>query len=193
VHLPEHLFASYLLPWRLALERRDRVIVALAGLAPDVDAPILILWGGKQAFIDYHHAWTHHFFGAAMAAGVAFALGKRRAVVAACAAAAWLLHLFCDMAGAGERFPDTGEFAYPLPLLWPFSTRPFDPFPWSWPLASWQNAAFMAALLLLMGRMAVVEGRTVLEVLSVRLDRAVVTAVRGRFGGKPAPDPGAAP
>jgi hypothetical protein len=180
VHLTQHLFTSWLLPWTALAERRDRVIVAVAGIAPDVDAPILLLWGGKRAFVDHHHEWTHHLAGAVVAAAAGFALGRSRARTAALAAAAWLLHLLLDLAGAGERFED-GTFAYPLPLLWPFSTREFDPFPFAWPLASWQNATVMAALLVLAGRMGVVHGRTVLELISPRADAAVVAALRGRF------------
>ena len=180
MHLTQHLFLSYLLPWRAAPERRDRAIVALAGIAPDVDAPVLLLMG-KEAFVEHHHDWTHHLAGAALAAAAGLAFGKRRATAAAFAAAAWCGHLLLDMVGAGDRNP--GEpYQYPLPLLCPFSNRPFDPLPFSWPLASWQNAVVMAVATALMARLAVVEGRTVLEVFSLRADRAVVTAIRGRFG-----------
>jgi len=181
VHLTQHLFLSYLIPWRMRLGRRDRVIVALAGIAPDIDAPILLAFG-KQAFVEHHHEFTHHLAGAALAAAAGWAFGRRRAAAASLAAAAWCGHLLLDMVGAGERLPD-GTFAYPLPLLWPFSARPFDPFPFAWPLASWQNAAVMAAAIALVARLAVVEGRTVLEVFSLRLDAAVVRALRARFGG----------
>jgi inner membrane protein len=182
MHLTQHLFLSYALPWRAALERRDRGIIALAGLAPDVDAPILLAMG-KEAFVEHHHDWTHHLAGAALAAAAGLLWGgRRRAVTAALAAAAWGGHIVLDMLGGGDRHP--GEpYAYPVPLLWPFSDRPFDPFPFSWPLASWQNATVMAVAMALMIRLAVVEGRTVLEVFSTRLDGAVVAAIRRRFGG----------
>jgi hypothetical protein len=182
MHLTQHLFASWLLPWTALAERRDRILVAAAGIAPDVDAPVLLLWGGKRAFVEHHHEFTHHVAGAALAAAAGFALGRSRGRTAAFAAGAWLLHLFLDMAGAGERFED-GSFAYPLPLLRPFSARGTDPFPWSWPLASWQNALFLACLLVLVGRMGVVHGRTVVEVLSPRADAGVVAALRRRWGG----------
>ena len=180
MHLTQHLFLSYLLPWRIPLARRDRIVATLAGLAPDADAPILLAMG-RDAFVDLHHDFTHHLAGAALAAAAGWWFGRRRAATAALAAAAWCGHLLLDMAGAGDRRP--GEpFAYPLPLLWPFSDRPFDPFPFAWPLASWQNGVVMAAAILLMARLAVVEGRTVLEVFSLRLDAAVVRALRARFG-----------
>jgi hypothetical protein len=180
MHLPEHLFLSYLLPWRTPLERRDRVIIALAGLAPDVDAPILLAMG-HDAFVEYHHDWTHHLAGAALAAAAGWVFGRRKAAAAGLAAAAWCGHLLLDMLGGGERYED-GTFAYPLPLLWPFSTREFDPFPFSWPLASWQNGVVMVLAIYFMVRLALVEGRTVVEVFSLRADRAVVDAIRRRFG-----------
>lgn len=180
MHLTQHLFLSYLIPGQGGLERRDRVIITLAGLAPDIDAPILLAFG-KDAFIEHHHDYTHFLAGAALAAAAGWFLGRRRAAAASLAAVAWCGHLLLDMIGAGDRNP--GEpYAYPLPLLWPFSDRPFDPFPFSWTLASWQNATVMAIAILFMARLAVVEGRTVLEVFSLRLDAAVVKALRARFG-----------
>lgn len=181
MHLTQHLFISYLMPGQGRFERRDRILVTLAGIAPDVDAPILLAFG-KDAFIQYHHDFTHHLLGAALAAAAAWFLGRKRAAVAALAAAAWCGHLLLDMIGAGERELEAPfAYAYPLPLLWPFSDRPFDPFSFSWTLASWQNAVVMAAAILLMARLAVVEGRTVLEVFSLRLDAAVVKTLRARF------------
>lgn len=191
MHLTQHLFLSYLLPWRMRLERRDRVLVTLAGLAPDVDAPVLLALG-RDAFVEHHHDFTHHLAGAVVAAGAAFLLGRRKRAVAALAAAAWCGHLFLDMVGAGDRHP--GEpFAYTLPLLRPFSARAFEPFPFAWPLASWQNGVVMAGAVVLMVRLALVEGRTVLEAFSPHADRAVVTALRRRFGAesrdRPPPGP----
>jgi inner membrane protein len=184
VQIHSHFFWSWLLPWSALAERRDRVIVALAGIAPDVDG--LTLLAGREAFIEYHHKYTHHFAGAALVAAAALIWGRRRLATAGFAVAAWGLHLFLDMAGAGERHED-GTFAYPLPLLWPFSDRPFDPFPWSWPLASWQNLVAMGLALALILRMAVVRGRTPIEVFSARADGAVVTALRRRIGRESGP------
>ncbi len=181
MHLTQHLLVGYLLPWGALRERRDRVIVALAGLAPDVDAPLLLAMG-RDAFIAHHHRWTHHLAGAALAAAAGAALGRSRGRTAAFAAAAWLAHLLCDLIGGGDRHP--GEpFAYPLPLLWPFSTRPFDPFPWAWSLASWQNAVVAAVLLAVSVPLALRHGRTVVELFSPRADGAVVEALRRRFRG----------
>ena len=182
VQFHTHFFLGWLLPWRALDSRRDRVIVTLAGVAPDIDG--IALLGGKEAFAKYHHVYTHHLAGALLAAAAGFAWGRRRWATAGFAAGAWLLHLFCDLVGAGERYED-GTYAYPLPLLFPFSSRPFDPFPWSWNLASWQNLLVMAAALLLAGRMALREGRTPVEVLSLRADRTVVAVLRKWCGVVP--------
>ena len=182
MHLTSHLFLSYLIPWRTKLERRDRVIISLAGLAPDVDAPILLLMG-KEAFVEYHHDYTHHLAGAVVVLAAGLAFGRRKAAAAGFAVAAWCGHMLLDMLGGGDRHP--GEpFAYPVPLLWPFSDRPFDPFPFSWSLASWQNGLVMVFAMALMVRIALVEGRTVVEVFSLRADRVVVDVIRKRIGGE---------
>ena len=183
MHLTEHLFLSWLLPWRALPERRDRILVALAGIAPDIDAPILFVMGGKQAFIEYHHRYTHHFAGAALAAGAGLAFGKSRWKAAGFATLAWCGHLLLDLVGAGELNED-GTCAYPLPLLWPFSARPFDTFPFAWPLASWQNAVVMVFAMALMVVTALRANRTVVEVVSLRADGAVVGVLRKWFGGK---------
>jgi hypothetical protein len=190
VHLAQHLLASWLLGGGLGT-RRERVVVALAGVAPDIDAPILLaplLWGGgRDAFVEYHHDYTHHLAGAALAAAAGWwaaggFAGARRAATAGLAAAAWCGHLLLDMIGAGDRHP--GEpFAYTLPLPWPFSGREFEPFAWAWPLASWQNAAVMAGLLAVAVAVAVRRGRSAVEIVSARGDAAVVAALRARFGG----------
>src|SRR5262249_21712754 len=151
-------------PWRALEERRDRVIVAIAGIAPDVDG-VTLLWG-KDAFMRYHHVFTHHLAGALLAAAAGFALGRRRAATAPLAAPAWCGHRLCDLIGAGARNAD-GTCAYPLPLLFPFSSRSFDPFPWSWNLVSWQNAVIVVVALVLAGRLALTNGRTPVEVISV--------------------------
>jgi len=191
VQLHTHFFLSWLLPWTALRERRDRVIVALAGIAPDVDGPILLAMG-HDSFVEHHHDYTHHLAGATLAAAAGLALGRSRWRTAGFAALAWCGHLLFDMIGAGDRHP--GEpFAYTVPLLWPFSDRPFDPFPFAWPLDSWQSVAVMGAALALVVRMALVEGRTPVEVISVRADRAVVTALRRRLGRESKPDAPAAP
>ncbi|MHC4821101.1 MAG: metal-dependent hydrolase [Planctomycetota bacterium] len=189
MHLQQHLFLSYLLPGTSLRERRDRVIVTLAGLGPDVDAPILLAMG-EDAFVKYHHDWTHHLAGAFAAFGLALLFGKKRWACAGWAAAAWCLHLLLDMIGAGDRSPGH-PFEYRLPLFWPFGGREFEPFAFAWPLNSWQNAAIMVAAIVAMGWMGVRHRRTVLEVLSPRADRAVVTVLLRRFG-RSAPDSGTA-
>jgi len=181
MHLTQHLFLSYALPWRIRLEKRDRVLIALAGVAPDIDG--LLLVGGERLFIEYHHDYTHHLLGAVLVAGAAYALGRRRGTAAALAAAAWLGHLLLDLVGAADRVSPEHPAAYPLPLLWPFSDRPFEPFAFGWTLASWQNAVVMAGAVALMARLAVVEGRTVVEVFSARADAIVVAVLRRRLGG----------
>jgi membrane-bound metal-dependent hydrolase YbcI (DUF457 family) len=180
MHLTQHLVLSHLIGVGALDARRDRIFVAIAGIAPDIDAPILLAFG-KDAFIEYHHDWTHHIAGAFLVAVVAAMVAKQRGRTAVLATIAWGGHLLCDMIGAGDRHP--GEpFAYTVPLLWPFSDRPFEPFAWSWPLASWQNGVVMALLLATAAWAGARTGRTPVEILSVKADQSVVEVLRRRLG-----------
>ncbi len=164
---------SWLLAQGLA-QRRDRLLVTAAGLIPDLDG--LTLLAGEDAYGRWHHLVTH-----GLAAGVGTALavaaaGKQRARAALLAFAAFHLHLLCDLAGSGA--------GWPIYYWGPFDEHGFG---WAgaWELASWQNSVIgLAATLACLG-CALVLGRTVVEVFSVRGDAAVVATLRRRFGLAP--------
>jgi inner membrane protein len=110
--------------WTKPDEHRDRAIVALAGVAPDLDGlgiiPELLtrntdyplLW-----FSEYHHVLGHNIGFALVVGALAFAFSTRRTMSAALAFLSFHLHLLCDVLGA--RGPD-GE-QWPIPYLAPFS------------------------------------------------------------------------
>ncbi|HVE86242.1 MAG TPA: metal-dependent hydrolase [Myxococcales bacterium] len=162
------------LSWLLAQglpARRDRILVTVAGLAPDLDG--LSLLGGLDAYGRWHHLLFHGALGAAVTAAACAAFARSRGAVAALALAAFHLHLGCDLLGSGPGWP-----------LWYF--WPFDRTEWfwdgQWDLASWQNSAIGLCATLLCLLSALVVRRTAVEVLSPRADAAVTAAVRRRFG-----------
>ncbi|MEW5741077.1 MAG: metal-dependent hydrolase [Myxococcota bacterium] len=163
-----HAELSWLTAQPLAT-RRDRLLVTLAGLAPDLDG--LTLLAGEDAYGRWHHVLTHGIVAAvAVTAGcAAFAVERRR--VAALAFGAFHLHLLCDLAGSGP--------GWPLYYLWPFSRVEWM---WDgqWDLASWQNTTIGLAVTLAVLGCAVWFGRTVVELVSLKADAAVVAAVRRR-------------
>ncbi|MGE0707435.1 MAG: metal-dependent hydrolase [Planctomycetota bacterium] len=199
----------FLVSWAVAeatpgTTRRERVLIALGGIIPDVDGlgavPDVVtrLAGGEPT--RYFHAYHHHlhtaFWAAACTAG-AFALAslgsgrespwRRRALVAALVCLTFHLHLVCDLIGA--KGPDGNQWSIPYWLSLAEALRP-DPPGWSppgwvwsgqWPLNDWKNMLLTGALLLGSGVLAVLRGYSFLEVLSRRLDAVVVTTLRRRF------------
>lgn len=104
-----HFLAAFALSWTLASRARDRALIVLAGVLPDIDgAPILF---DKALYGQVHHTIGHSYvFGLplAIAAG-ALACEKRR--TAALAFAAFTLHLAADIAGTN----------WPVQALYPLS------------------------------------------------------------------------
>ena len=102
MHVPTHLAISWLVGHRLG-ERRDRRLVAWAGVAPDLDA--LSLLAGAQSFSKYHHNITHGILGAVVMTLLFTAFAKDKLKVAVLALLTYHLHLFCDLIGAGRDWP----------------------------------------------------------------------------------------
>lgn len=165
-----HAELSWLAGVRLT-ERRDRVLVMLAGVVPDVDG--LSLLGGIEAYAKWHHVLTHGLVAAVVVALSFGALARRRLVVGALSFGAFHLHLLCDLAGSGPGWPIT--------YLAPFS-RAETMWSGQWNLASWQNSVIGLAATLLVLACALPFGRTLVEVFSVKVDSKVVAALRARFG-----------
>ncbi len=179
-----------LLSWLLAnapgIDRRGRIAITLAGLAPDLDGfgyPFEALTRDSahpiEWFHRFHHHLTHNLLACVAIAGCAWMFGGRTWRVAALALAAALGHLACDLIGA--RGPDGNQ--WPIPFLQPFSDLGWS---WSgqWGLSSWQNAAITIAALLAAAALAVRRGISPVELVSPRADACVVEALRARFGGK---------
>ncbi|MFO0597307.1 MAG: hypothetical protein U0228_18480 [Myxococcaceae bacterium] len=151
-------------------DRRDRLLVTLAGVLPDLDG--LTLLAGEEAYGRWHHLVTHGALSSLLICGVLAAFGKRRAVVFGLGLAMFHLHLLCDLAGSGP--------GWPIFYLWPFSRAELM---WSgqWDLASWQNSLVGLGATLAVLWCAVPLGRTAVELFSLKTDAKVVAALRARF------------
>ena len=151
-------------------ERRDRILVTCAGLAPDLDG--LTLLAGEAAYIRYHHVIFHGYVGAIVTAVACAALARQRLRVAALSLFTFHLHLLCDLAGSGP--------GWPIYYYWPTSMREWF---WQgqWNLASWQNAVIGLITTLLCLACALRFRRTFVEVFSARWDAEVTRTLRRRF------------
>ncbi len=164
-----HLELSWLCAQPLA-RRRDRILVSVAGVLPDLDG--LTILGGLDAYGRWHHRLTHGY-PAAIATGVlCAALSQDRVRTTLLGLFTFHLHLFCDLLGSGP--------GWPILYFWPTGHTEWY---WAgqWDLGSWQNGLIGMAATALCLAGALWWGRTVVEVFSLRGDAAVVQALRARF------------
>jgi inner membrane protein len=176
----------FLTGWAFAncasLDRRDRTLVTLACVVPDVDGlgiiPELLtrntthplLW-----FSLYHHS-LHSLTFALVVAAASIALARQKWKTGLLALVSFHLHLFEDL--LGSRGPD-GD-AWPIPYLKPFSQIELT---WQgqWQLNAWPNVAITVALVTTTFWLAWWRGFSPLEMISEKADSAFVSALRRRF------------
>jgi membrane-bound metal-dependent hydrolase YbcI (DUF457 family) len=165
------------------LERRDRALVTLACVVPDVDGlgiiPELLTRNSTHPllwFTLYHHS-LHNLAFALVIAAIAFVLAKNKWITALLAFFSFHLHLFEDV--LGSRGPD--GYQWPVPYLAPFSSWLQLSWGGQWGLNAWQNVAITVALLLVTLWLAWRRGFSPLEIISARADAAFVHALRQRF------------
>jgi len=155
-------------------ERRDRILVMAAGLAPDLDG--LSLLGGQLAYEDYHHILFHNYGGAILTTVVCTLLARKKWAVGLLALFAFHLHIVCDLMGSGREWP--------IFYFWPTSHVAWS-WKYVWELASWQNSVIGFFVTIACLACALRWRRTFVEVFSTRVDGHVVATVRNRILGAP--------
>jgi|GEM_PF-1903644 LexA-binding, inner membrane-associated putative hydrolase len=170
IHIPTHLMLSWVVGHRLTA-RRDRALVAWAGLAPDLDGLSLI--AGADAYGRWHHVLTHGLVAALLVGTLLSWGGKDRLKVWWLSLCAFHLHLLCDLLGSGT--------SWPMQYLWPLSET-FYGIAYGWEFDSWQNFAVAITALILCGHIAIRRGYSFAEAFLPRAaDVAIVAALRQRF------------
>ena len=178
----------FLVGWTVAsaaeLNRRERMMVAVAGIIPDADglglvAEILTRNSGHPLnwWTDYHHILGHNLGFALLVSALAAAFARRRAVTAFLVGISFHLHLVGDLVGA--RGPDGDQ--WPIPYLLPFSHAWNLSWDGQWALNAWPNLVLTALLLALALRLAWKRGYSPLEMIATKLDQGFVKALRSRF------------
>jgi inner membrane protein len=170
MHIPTHLMLSWVVGHRLQ-ERRDRRLVAWAGVAADFDG--LSILAGLDSYGRWHHTLTHGFLAGLIITGFCTYCAKDRPRVWCLGLAAFHLHLLCDWLGSG--------IDWPIQYFWPVSDI-FYSTPYGWELDGWQNWLVTVVLLFICARLAITSGRSLAETfLPATADAAVVAALRQRF------------
>jgi len=167
------------------LERRDRAIVVVSAIAPDLDGfgmlPELLTRHSRAPLFwwtDYHHVLAHNLLFAIIAGaiGALVAGARNRLRVALLAFAAVHVHLLEDL--AGSRGPD--GYQWPIPYLSPFSDSFLLTWDGQWALNAWQNVAVTIVLLMATFVLAWSRGYSPVGLFSTRADAAFVDALRSR-------------
>lgn len=169
---------------RFQASRRDKALVVLAGLAPDLDGLGILVDFATRAlglpetdyYQSFHRMYGHGLPAAAVIAAVASSLGVRRFWVAFWAFVSVHLHFLCDVLGSRGT---TAEDIWGIYYFAPFTTA--YEYSWSgqWPLVGWQNMAISAVLLGIVMMRATTMGYSPVGLLSERADAVFVATLRG--------------
>lgn len=107
-----HFLISWSAGSAFALDKRDRMLVTLAGTIPDIDG-IGLLWdlstshasgGALVCWSRFHHVVGHNITFCLAIIFCAYSLASRRVMACAAVFLAFHLHLLCDL--AGSKGPD---------------------------------------------------------------------------------------
>jgi hypothetical protein len=181
--------SHFLMSWTVAnaasITRRDRILVTLSGVAPDIDGagivaqlltddtPTPLFWYG-----DFHHVLGHNAGFALLLVAAVVLMANRRWMTGFLALLAFHLHLLGDL--LGSRGPD--GYQWPIPYLLPFSTDWNLTWKYQWELNAWPNILVTLLLLGVTVYLSWKRGHSPLEVVSQRADAAFVSGLHRRFG-----------
>jgi len=180
-----HFLTGWVLANTAGVDRRGRVLVTLACVAPDVDGlgiiPELLTRNSEHPllwFTLYHHSLHTLAFGVVVAA-LACALSKEhRWKIGFLTLVSFHLHLLEDM--VGSRGPD--GYQWPIPYLAPFSSSLQLSWSGEWGLNAWPNIAITVVLLSITLWLAWHHGYSPLEMISPRVDTGFIDTLHRRFG-----------
>lgn len=178
-----------LISWNVAnlprhSSQRDRALVTIAGVLPDLDGVgIVAEWPTQNTdepllwWTHYHHVAAHNLTTALAVIGLAALLANSRWQTALLAGITFHLHLLCDVIGS------RGADGYPWPIayLWPFSNSILWTWSGQWALNAWPNLAITAVALTTTLLLARSRGYSPLELVPSQLDQRFVATLRQRF------------
>ena len=178
-----HFLSGWVLANCARFDRKERALVTLACVTPDIDGlgiiPELITRNSAHPllwFSLYHHS-LHNLAFALVVAAVAFAVATRKWATGLFVLLSFHLHLFEDV--LGSRGPDGDQ--WPIPYLAPFSPAVHLTWSGQWSLNAWPNVVLTVVLLMITFWLAWRRGFSPVEMISARADTAFVAALRRRI------------
>ena len=186
-----HLVGSWLVASATTNNPRDRKLVTLAGVLPDVDGLGVVvdvvgsLISGKENtfhyYQQYHHILLHGWPGAVAVSILLMLFARQRWQVLLLCLLTFHLHLLCDL--IGSRGPTIGDF-WPICYSEPLFHHPIWFWKGQWKLDGWQNQIIFATLLATSIWLAVKRGYSFVEVVSERVDKVFVQVLRKWCGSE---------
>lgn len=185
-----HFLASWVVADTMLEDDRDKMLVAFAGILPDLDSLGVVCdfaspaLGGPetQFYSTFHHFLFHGAPGVLLLSALLAWKGIAKKKVFWWSFLVAHLHVFCDF--VGSRGPtDTIEDLWPLYYFGPFS-REYGHLLWEgqWKLNGWQNVSFTVALLVWVFYAAWRYDSSPFRPILPRVHKGFVTALRQRFG-----------
>jgi len=179
-----HFFLGWAVANSAKLDRRERAIVTVAGVAPDVDGLGIVaelLTRNSETplrwWSEYHHVLGHNLGWCLMCAALGAGFARQRWKTCLLVALSFHLHLLGDVVGA--RGPDGDQ--WPIPYLLPFSNSVSLAWEHQWALNAWPNLLITALAIGMALYWAWSRGFSPLEMISAKADQAVVEALRKRI------------
>ena len=178
-----HFLTGWVFANVASAERRDRALVTLACVVPDVDGlgiiPELLTRSSAHPlpWFTLHHHRLHTLAFAVVVAMAAFLYAQEKWKIAVLAFACFHLHLLQDL--VGSRGPD--GYQWPIPYLAPFSQSAELTWRGQWALTAWPNFCVTVLLLLLALWLSWKCGFSPLEMISERADARFIHTLRQRF------------
>ena len=167
-----------------SLNQRERALVTLASVVPDLDGFGIIAERLTQNsshplnwWSEYHHVLGHNIGFALVVTIVATIFAQQKWKTSALVFLSFHLHLLADLVGA--RGPDGDQ--WPIPYLLPFSNKWQLTWSGQWALNAWPNFVITGALIAWTILLARRRGFSPLEMFSRKADAVFVGALRTRF------------
>lgn len=179
-----HFLVSWLSTVELLSKRRERAIVTIAGVAPDLDGIGIVsdkILGTTDFYIKYHHYLGHSFFSALFIATIASLISKTQKITV------WFLsfvvvhvHIICDV--IGSKGPD--GYHWPIYYLYPINSKLGLTWQHQWELNAWQNKLIIGIMLIICVYYANKKRITFFEVFSKSLEETAFNMYKKTFKNK---------
>lgn len=166
-----HGFISWIAATPLK-HRKDRILVTIAGLVPDIDGVGAII--SVDYYAKFHHILAHNIFFGIIISIMTLLISGQKKLTVFLALLSFHLHLICDLFGSGA--------GWGVQYFWPINNINFEfKAPFQWELDSLQNLVITAVSIAIMIFISLKKNRTILEVINLKLDMTVVSVFKKWF------------